>query len=55
MIIPKEKAYEHTSLAREHVDKKTRETHVLKVEVFDQIPKFELDGQYYCFWFGSSG
>ena len=45
MIIPKEMPYEYLALAKEQVEKKTKSTHVLKnIEVFDQIPKFQLSG-----------
>ena len=42
MIIPKEKPYEHVSLARNRVENKTKATHVLNFEALDQIPKFQL-------------
>jgi len=55
MIIPKEEPYEYLALAKEQVEKKTKSTHVLKnIEVFDQIPKFQLSGAcanvfFFCF------
>jgi len=46
MILTREKSYEHLSLARKHVDKKTEQTHVLNMEAFDLVPKFQLSGTY---------